>query len=215
MNKKHVNGYYTDPRHEMAELVPLDATIILDAGCGEGRFGGLIKETRHAEVWGIEILPEVASKAKEVLDSVVIGDIENVQLSLPDRYFDCIVCNDILEHLKDPWSALNLFRAKLVRGGCVVASIPNVRFFPTIRDLVIKGNWKYQDCGILDITHLRFFTRRSIEDLFHTTGYTIKKLTGIRPLKNSPVFDVFNLITFSSIHDMKFERYAILAVSNN
>jgi 2-polyprenyl-3-methyl-5-hydroxy-6-metoxy-1,4-benzoquinol methylase len=211
-NTPQDRGYYGDSRREMLEYVPIGAKVILDVGCGEGTFGQVLKKHRAAEVWGIEIDVQSASIAKDNLNIVIVGDIENSRTLLPDNHFDCIVCNDVLEHLTDPWSILKMLREKLADKGCVVASIPNVRYYPNIKNLLIRGSWEYRDCGILDIGHLRFFTINSIKEMFDTAGYKVKRLNGIRKSSMSWKFELITMLNLFPMDDMRYERFAVIAV---
>ena len=132
----------------MLPYLPKDARIILDVGCGEGAFGELIKRQSRAEVWGIELLPQAAKKARDRLDRVYIGNIEVDQFYLPEEYFDCIVFNDVLEHLYDPWDVLKQMKKLLKDNGYVLASIPNIRYFGQVKKLLLKGEWDYESWGI-------------------------------------------------------------------
>ena len=99
---------------------------------------------------------------------------------MPSDKFDCIVFNDVLEHMSDPWSALEIAGDVLNNCGRVVASIPNVRHYTVLVPLLIKGRWTYHDVGILDRTHLRFFTRSTVRELFETTGWAVESITPTR-----------------------------------
>src|SRR4030067_687595 len=137
------------------------------AGC----FSGERRKTRQAEVWGIEADSNAAEKAKSKTDKVLHGDVNVLIDDLPDDYFDCIVSNDVLEHLVDPYEVLTRLKGKLSGKGVIVASIPNVRHISVLKDLILKKQWRYADDGILDRTHLRFFTRRSILGMFEGLGF--------------------------------------------
>jgi 2-polyprenyl-3-methyl-5-hydroxy-6-metoxy-1,4-benzoquinol methylase len=91
-----------------------------------------------------------------------VANLDKDELDLPEEAFDCIVCNDVLEHLITPWQVLGKLAILLKPGGHFVASIPNVQYWGVLKDLVFEGDWRYADEGVLDVTHLRFFTRRSI-----------------------------------------------------
>jgi SAM-dependent methyltransferase len=110
--------------------------------------------------------------AKTRLDDAVQGYFP---ADLPSTWapFDVICFNDVLEHIPDPWSVLRATHAWLAPGGQVIASIPNVRFLDVLVDLVVRGKWTYMPTGVLDQTHLRFFTRASLEPLFHDAGYAL------------------------------------------
>ena len=130
-------------------------------------------------MYGIDSAPH-AVQAKLKLDRVWNMPIEEALGELEDASFDCIVTADILEHLVDPWTVLAQLRRKLAPNGTLLASIPNVANWTVISNL-IQGDWRYETEGLLDRTHLRFFTRRSLQELFWTSGLTIVNLqTNIR-----------------------------------
>lgn len=166
------SDYYDCPRPELLALVSPSAHTILDVGCAAGALGFNLKQRQGAVVWGVEYVPEVAARAAERLDHVLTGGIEDVLPNIPDGYFDIIICADVLEHLVNPWQVLANLKAKLSPGGEVVASIPNVRHWSVLRRL-LEGQWDYFDAGILDRTHLRFFTWKSCESLFSHAGFDI------------------------------------------
>ncbi len=203
------DDYYLRKRPEMLGYIPKTARKILDAGCGAGLFGSYLKQELNAEVWGIEIDEKAASVARNKIDKLLAGDIYNLLGELPDTYFDCIVFNDLLEHLADPFTVLNKIKAKLTKDGVIVCSIPNVRYFRILKDLLIKKQWKYQDSGILDKSHLRFFTQRSIVDMFKALGYEILRIEGIGPaINNSFELRFLNIITLGSLSDARYPKFA-------
>lgn len=168
-------NYFRQERKEVEALIPDGTMRVLDVGCGEGILGKRLLDKGSEEVVGIEINAEVAKKAEENLSKVLCGDVETLELPFEEKYFDCILFADLLEHLKDPLTTLKRFGRYLKDTGVVVASIPNVRYYGVMH-MLSEGRWKYEDAGILDRTHLRFFTRKEIETLFKDAGYEI---TGI------------------------------------
>lgn len=204
------NGYFARPRPEMVPFVPAGARRIVDVGCGQACFAARLRTERGAEVWGIELDPLAAGMAAERLDRVLTGDALACVPELPDGYFDCAVLNDLLEHLYAPEMLLRLLRAKLAPGGCLVASLPNVRHFPNLWNLVIGGEWRYTDEGILDRTHVRFFTRRSMARLFTTAGYRLTRQVGITPTR-SWKFRLLNLAALGRLRDTRWLQYACVA----
>ena len=165
-------GYYGYLRPEIQAMVAADAKRILDVGCASGQMAAALKQKNDAEVWGVEVVDEVAQVAAKHLDKVICADIEQALHEIPDAYFDTIIFADVLEHLQDPYSTLERVKAKLNAGGQVIASIPNVRHWSVLKDL-LEGKWDYTDAGILDKSHLRFFTRKSVMQLFQNAGYEI------------------------------------------
>jgi glycosyltransferase involved in cell wall biosynthesis/2-polyprenyl-3-methyl-5-hydroxy-6-metoxy-1,4-benzoquinol methylase len=178
------NDYFRQERREVEEIVPKDAKRILDVGCGEGILGRRLLAKGASEVVGIEIARDVCNNAKQNLTSVICGDIEEIALSFDEGYFDCMIFADILEHLKDPLSLLIKLRQNLSDSGVVVASIPNVRYYGII-GMLAEGRWRYEDYGILDKTHLRFFTKKEIEILFTDAGFEITGITA----NSDPAYD--------------------------
>jgi 2-polyprenyl-3-methyl-5-hydroxy-6-metoxy-1,4-benzoquinol methylase len=176
-----------------------------------------VKRERDAEVWGIEPASRASQQAGEVLDRAFQGEFGS-GLNLPQKYFDAVVFNDVLEHMPDPWGALVLARGLLAEGGVVVASIPSIRHFPTLWRLVMRSEWRYRESGTLDKTHLRFFTRTTIEEMFFSSGYELITVQGIHPFHGGQeddqvwrYFKILNLLTLSAISDMRFLQYGVCA----
>jgi GT2 family glycosyltransferase/Tfp pilus assembly protein PilF/SAM-dependent methyltransferase len=165
-------GYYACSRPEIQRLVPVEARTILDVGCGEGQLGHELKQRQPAEIWGVEYVAAAAGKAAKRLDRVINAPIEQALPELPDRFFDTIICADLLEHLVDPWQTLTALKDKLAPGGRLVASIPNVQHWSVLK-MLLEGGWEYRSAGILDRTHLRFFTLQGCRELFQSAGLTI------------------------------------------
>jgi GT2 family glycosyltransferase/SAM-dependent methyltransferase len=170
--------YYEYERSEILEAVPFGAERILDVGCGSGWLGEQLKRRQGALVCGVEIVPEAAERAAQRLDRVWNASVEEVLSEIPENSFDCIITADVLEHLGNPWAVLTSLRQKLAPGGTVVASVPNVGHWDVVQDL-LEGTWHYTSEGLLDRTHLRFFTRRSVQELFWTAGLTIREFSAI------------------------------------
>ena len=169
-------GYFIGRREEMIKYVPSGAKRMLEVGCGAGDFGELVKQSFGQEVWGVEINKPAAALAESKLDRVLVGDVCQSLDQLPDCYFDSIFFNDVLEHLYDPYKVLQAAKAKLVEGGVVVCSVPNIRYYRHLTDLLFRKQWRYEDSGVMDKTHIRFFTGRSIQDTFNQLGYRVIRL---------------------------------------
>jgi len=201
---------YDPTRQEMLEFIPTKSTKLLDVGCGTGAFLNAYKKINPvSEVWGIEISPEASSIAKNNLDVVLCGDVNDMFDKLPDKKFDVIIFNDILEHLYDPFQLLKEVQRKLSTRGVVISSIPNFRFILNLKEIIIAKDWKYTKAGILDFTHIRFFTTKSIIRLFEDAGYSIARIQGINPIK-SLKFNIFNLVTFGFFQDTKYIQIAVV-----
>jgi 2-polyprenyl-3-methyl-5-hydroxy-6-metoxy-1,4-benzoquinol methylase len=151
----------------------------LEVGCGEGLFRKNVAHVSH--YWGIEPDPVSARKAAALLDCVWTGTFDAVQGDLPANHFDLVVCNDVIEHMADPWLFLDSLRAKMAPGSFLVGSFPNVRYVGNLVEVIFLKEWRYTDEGILDRTHLRFFTAKSFSRLLRESGFVIEKMKGINP----------------------------------
>ena len=166
--------YYGYARPEVCALVPQHARRVLDVGCAGGALGHALKGDRPGiEVRGIEPVAEQAARARSVLDAVHVGTADDVPAAWPRP--DCIIFADVLEHLVDPWATLRRARDLLSPGGTLVVSIPNVLHHSVVRDMV-RGRFDYRDAGVLDRTHLRFFTAATARELVEQAGFTVERM---------------------------------------
>ena len=203
-------GYYDNVRHEMLKYLPATAKKVMDVGCGNGAFAAIVKKQNNAEVWGIEPMESEAIVAETVLDKVFTGGVEPFLEQLPDRYFDAIYFNDVLEHLADPYSVLDILKSKLAPGGVIISSIPNVRFYRTFSRVVFAKDWRYDEFGIMDKTHLRFFTGKSIRRMYEELGYNVLTHEPINVTKSlKPI--LFNILVLFTQMDIRNLQYATVA----
>ena len=154
------DNYRSSDRHEMLAFLPERRSTILEIGCGEGRFSASIPGA--TETWGVEPDERAVALASRRLSHVLQGTFDQVKGRLPQRHFDVIICNDVIEHMTDHDSFLEDIKAFLSPGGALVASIPNVRYYQNLFELIVACDWEYRSSGILDRTHLRFFSERSL-----------------------------------------------------
>jgi 2-polyprenyl-3-methyl-5-hydroxy-6-metoxy-1,4-benzoquinol methylase len=171
-----VHPAYANPRPEVTAVVPSWATRVLDVGCSVGSMGAALRERGHI-VTGIEYEPELAAEARKSLDRVIEGDVEQLARDSfdPGAPFDCVCFADVLEHLRDPWSVVRWAEGLLAPSGVVVASVPNIARLETLWNVFGKRVFPYQPVGVFDRTHLRFFARRNLPQLFDGTALQIKE----------------------------------------
>jgi radical SAM superfamily enzyme YgiQ (UPF0313 family)/GT2 family glycosyltransferase/SAM-dependent methyltransferase len=198
------NYYYANARRNIADLVPQSARRVLDVGCGQGLTGGLLRVERGIEVVGVELHSEVAEIAKSHLSRVVIGDLESMDLPFDHGYFDCIIFADVLEHLVNPWGALQKVVKYLSIGGTIIASIPNIRNLDVLSKLA-GGTWGYTEQGIMDRTHLRFFALADMFKLFEDVGIQARVAEVVR----DPVFASMDLRALFKPTNLEFGRLVI------
>jgi 2-polyprenyl-3-methyl-5-hydroxy-6-metoxy-1,4-benzoquinol methylase len=199
--------YFSNVRTEMLHFIPGNCKIILEVGCSGGLFGESLKKNRKATVWGVEPNVEAATLAATRLDKVITGEFPAVLPDFPAGFFDCIVFNDVLEHLTDPEKALDGCKRILSEQGYIVSSIPNVRYIGNLAELLFRKDWEYKAGGILDRTHYRFYTQKSIIRMFTHSGFRVIKCEGINPT-HSWKTRILGPLTFSHFSDVKFLEFA-------
>ena len=212
-NNKDIS-YYIHSRPELLKFIPEKIDTVLDVGCATGNFGAMLKQHFGCKVWGIEPNENAATKAKDVLDNV-INNYFDAYIDIPkNQKFDCIFFNDVLEHLPEPESALRLAADFLTTNGVIVASIPNIRYYPCLLSILRYKDFKYVDTGVMDRTHLRFFTEKSMTRLFNESGYQIKVIEGINKNKFK-YLSILNFLLFNKLNDMHFPQFAIVATKTS
>lgn len=202
-------GYYDNTRPEVAKLVGPDAQTILDVGCGSGQLGLLLKKRLpECRVFGIEYSESPAAEAMKVLDGVVIGDIERVTVPFEPGSFDCIIFADVLEHLLNPAGVLMKLIPLLKSRGRIICSIPNMRHYTVILDLIRHG-WNYQDYGLFDRTHLRFFSLASMKQLMDECGLAVSH---VEPrIVASRKMRAMNTLCFGKLEEFLAFHYLIVS----
>ena len=158
-------------REDLLTRIPNDAKSILEFGCGEAPLGAALKARQKCRVVGIEIDPRAAAIARKRIDDVYCGDAREI-IALMREQFDWIIGGDIVEHLDEPWSFLSELRRVSAPGGHLLLSIPNIAHAALINDL-LQGRFDYVYMGLTCVGHLRFFTRKTIEDMLSIAGWSI------------------------------------------
>ncbi len=173
--------YFTANRGGMAAYLPQHYTRVLEVGCAAGAFRQHLKQPH--EYWGIEPNAEAAGAASTRLDHVITGIYDDsTAAALPNKHFDLVICNDVIEHMVDHDHFLEQIKTKMQPGACMVGSIPNVRHITALFKLLVAKDWPYSASGILDRTHLRFFTEKSLHRAFAEHGWTVEMLEGINSI---------------------------------
>lgn len=204
-------GYYEDDRQEMLEFLPRNPERLLDIGCSEGLFGAAVKKRfPGCETWGVEPVAEAAQKAASRNDRVLHTPLENTD-ELPTAYFDVVTMNDVLEHMVWPEPALLVAKRVLKSDGRLVLSLPNVQFLNNVINLVFRNDWEYQDSGILDRTHFRFYTTKSAARLLESAGFQVEQVTGINPSRPKWYYRVLFAMAPRYFRWMPFFQFAIVA----
>ena len=170
---------YENPRPEVAAMVPAVARTVLDLGCSSGALGA----TLSARVTGVEADPAYAARARERLADVIEADLESWDPASLNTSFDCVICADVLEHLRAPEDVLARAMGVLEPGGSVVVSLPNVRHWETFWNLAVRGTWPRRSMGIFDRTHLRWFTLRDAWNLLSDAGLEVQEVHRVHRIR--------------------------------
>jgi 2-polyprenyl-3-methyl-5-hydroxy-6-metoxy-1,4-benzoquinol methylase len=157
-----VPSYFSGARADCVAALPYNREArILELGCGEGATGALaLSEGKCGAYCGVELCQKAAEKANKKITEVVVGNVEEHMLPWAPKHFDALIMSEVLEHLEDPWATLRRLRPLLKPNALVFASSPNVSHHRVIR-MVIKGEWNLADLGVMDRTHLRWFTPKT------------------------------------------------------
>lgn len=174
-------SYFANTRSDFVELLRTgpDAAV-LELGCGAGGTGRAVLAAGKAGRYvGLELDPGAAKLAAQGLTEVIVGDVQDVDLDALAGQFDALIISEVVEHLADPWTIVARLAACVKPGGQILASSPNIAHWQIIRDLV-KGRFHYSEAGIMDRTHLRWFTPQSYVALFEGAGFHIESVRTMR-----------------------------------
>jgi len=176
-----VREYYQGSRPEIIDLINHSPKRVLELGCGDGSFRFLLSS--EVEYWGVEPFSEAAELARKSIDKIFNATYESALPQLPNNYFDLVICNDVIEHFSDHDFFFSSIKDKMCADGYIVGSIPNVRHLLNLMNLIFSKDWNYENDGILDRTHLRFFTKKSLKRTFIQHGYNLELLKYIKIIK--------------------------------
>jgi len=205
---------YESGREDLLKYINEEVRKVLDIGCARGLFGELLKKRQKCNVTGVEFDKALADFAYTRLDKVIIGDIEEIIDENKLDVYDCIVCGDILEHLKDPWRLLKSLRSNLIKGGTIIASVPNINNWAIIYEMLM-GRWDYVPFSILSGTHIRFFTRQTLIEMFMDAGYLVENVfyqsIGVHPRGNEFIKRMLKLESKLKVEELQASEIVIIA----
>jgi SAM-dependent methyltransferase len=200
LNSKVSSEYFQDLRTPLLSMVRGTPERVLEIGCAQGGNLAFLKSKGAKETVGVEIFEEVANKVDlSLVDKVIVGNIEEMDLPYPDGYFDLIIVSHVLEHLVDPWKTLRHISGYLNESGQLLGALPNTRNYAVSIPLLVFGDWAYQSSGIMDWTHLRFFTRKTIMRLIDDAGL---RLDIIKPDMGARRYTLLNYLSLFLFTDM-------------
>lgn len=177
------NKYFAGARKDwIDQLLPNPTGVILEVGCASGNTGFLaLSQGKCGRYCGIELMHEPAASARQKISEVLVGNVETLELNWPDSHFDVLIMSEVLEHLVDPWTVLKRIRPLLKSGAVVFASSPNVSHHQIVR-MILSNRWDLANEGVMDRTHLRWFTPYSYAKMFEDCGYIVDRVAPIVPL---------------------------------
>lgn len=202
--------YFTHARREIAPLLPAQIGRVLEIGCSNGSTLAWLK-AEHGATWivGVEYEPKVAAEASTRLDACWTGDVETMTLPIDPGSLNLILCLDVFEHLRDPWTVAKQLTPLLRKGGCLITSIPNARNLALVKQLVLHGRFDYAPEGIMDETHLRWFTRQTAIELVEGAGLVVDAVE--IPARRDPRVRVKNVLTLGLLREFWDFQYIIRA----
>ena len=188
-------GYFDTARKSFVDMLPQNKTArLLEIGTGSGDTAAYaLAQSKCGWCCGVELCEKPAAEARKKLQQVIVGDVERITLDLPEKSFDILFLSEVLEHLVDPWSVLRKLRPLMKPGSMVIAGSPNICHRSVIW-AQLCGKWYYQDKGIWDATHLRWFSPESYRGMFVESGFVVDEVGPSYPLRIKA--RIFNQITF-------------------
>ena len=202
-------AYFGSVRTDFVDRLPDQPSArILEVGCGSGATGALaLSRKKCARYVGIELDARAASAARSCLTEVIEGNIEQMELPFREASFDALIMGEVLEHLIDPWATLKRLSRLLRPGALILASVPNISHYRVITEL-IKGRFDHTDSGIMDRTHLRWFTPKSLAELLEHADFDVVELMQL----GAPSLKVrlFNSLTHGVMHHLSMAQISIL-----
>lgn len=207
------NRYYATPRHDVLAHVPRIPARVLEIGCGTGATMAELRRRGTAYAVGVEIDPASADQARPHFDHLFVNAVEAAPFEavIPPASLDAVFCLDVLEHLVDPWAVVKRVSPLLAPGGRLYISLPNVRNWKFVTRLFWLGDFDYRDSGILDRTHLRFFTRKTAGELATCAGLSLVEAVDARAYKPYEIRALLNAAAFGLTVEWIAKQWIVIA----
>ena len=205
-------NYYSNVRLDLIGLINENkkGLKILEIGAAYGETLFYLKQQGFAsEVIGIDLFEDKKnSQNYKTLDRFIFGNIEELDLPEFENYFDLILLPDVLEHLIEPKRTLLKVHNYLKENGEIIVSMPNIRHYSAIIKIFFKGDFRYEESGIFDYTHRRFYCRKNIKELLEDANFkTIKQQSSIQNYKGKSIAKIINMLTFKLFEEFFSYQY--------
>jgi len=206
--------YFQSNRSEMLRFITNKPKTSLEVGCREATHSKLLKnELDINETWGIE--PEkndtMVKEAQNNLDYFINDYLTKETQGLPKKHFDLVIFNDVLEHMYDPWEILIQTKDLLSQNGIIIISIPNIRHKSVLKQLLFNDDFEYKEEGLLDVTHIRFFTQKTLIKMLDDCGYEIIQLESLSQGKEKLRKKFFHFITNNRFKTLDIFQFGVTA----
>ncbi|WP_430399720.1 class I SAM-dependent methyltransferase [Flavobacterium sp.] len=206
------SSYYSNVRLDLIKLIDVNKKNIkvLEIGAAYGETLHYLKQNGYAlETVAVDLYEDKNNKNKyKEVDNFIFGNIEEIELYQYNNYFDLILLPDVLEHLIEPKIVLNKIKNCLKENGEIIVSMPNIRHYSAIKKIFLKGDFSYEESGIFDYTHMRFYCRKNIQELLETSGYKIiKQESSIQNFKGRSFTRILNKISLGLFEEFFSYQY--------
>lgn len=204
--------YYSNIRLDLINLIekPSHSLKVLEIGAAYGETLYYLKQNNIAsEVVGVDLFEDKKNKQNyKPLDNFIFGNIEEIELPQYENYFDLILLPDVLEHLIEPKKVLQKIKKYLSTNGKIIVSMPNIRHYSALKKIFLKGDFGYEESGVFDYTHLRFYCRKNIQELLESSGYKVKiQESSIKNYKGQSLTKFLNSLTFGLLEEFFSYQY--------
>jgi 2-polyprenyl-3-methyl-5-hydroxy-6-metoxy-1,4-benzoquinol methylase len=211
--------YFSNIRTDLINLIDSNRKNlkILEIGAAYGETLFYLKQNNVAsEVVGIDLFEDVNNKHNyKNLDRFIFGNIEDIDLIEYTDYFDLILLPDVLEHLIEPKPVLEKIKKYLKSDGKIIVSMPNIRHYSALHKIFIKGDFTYEESGIFDYTHMRFYCKKNIAELLLSSGYKVEKTqSSIVNFQGFSISKIINRMTLRLFEEFFSYQYFFVAIQN-
>ncbi|CAN4272596.1 UbiG 2-polyprenyl-3-methyl-5-hydroxy-6-metoxy-1,4-benzoquinol methylase [Methylophilaceae bacterium] len=209
------DSYFESIRKEIEPLLPLRIERVLEIGCGSGATLQWLKREKGCSwIAGVELSDAAAKKAKADLDYFLAGNIEKIELSIENESLDVVLCLDVLEHLVDPWLVVKRLTQFLKPNGVLIVSLPNIMHRSAMMPLLLNDRWDYTPSGILDKTHLRFFTKNTAIELLEQAELNVDLVLPVLQISKRSKTWFFDMLTFHVFRRFFTTQYLVRGVND-